>query len=199
MLKKQGLVSSWSERTNFWAGSLERRKQRKQSKAQEIFTRPTQMNANATTVKYTQHLSILHPNMAEKYPVFPFAFVFAFALLRFTRTRVKFKRNQPKDKCMRRLKNFVLLSYLDLKIEVAHTYVFLLQRCSFEPTLRFLRFRCVTEWLSSFVAGLQEMSGSKRGAWRERRIIQPKNDLIRKPKCRVSQRRTVDEVSILKS
>ena len=28
------------------------------------------MNANASTVKYTLHLSILHPNMAEEYPVF---------------------------------------------------------------------------------------------------------------------------------
>lgn len=51
----------------------------------------------------------------------------------------------------------------------------------------------------AFVAGLQEMRGSKRGASRERISIQPKADLVRKPKCRVSQRRTVDEVSILKS
>lgn len=51
----------------------------------------------------------------------------------------------------------------------------------------------------AFVAGLQEMTGSKRGARRERRSVQPKTDLVRKPKYRVSQRRTVDEVSILRS
>ena len=50
----------------------------------------------------------------------------------------------------------------------------------------------------AFVAGLQEMTGSKRGARRERRSVQPKTDLVRKPKYRVSQRRTVDEVSILR-
>ena len=54
-------------------------------------TRPTQMNANASTVKYTLHLSILHPNMAEEYPVFHCAFVFAFVLSQFI--RVKCKRN----------------------------------------------------------------------------------------------------------
>ena len=38
------------------------------------------MNANASTVKYTQQLSILHPYMAKEYPVFHCAFVFAFVL-----------------------------------------------------------------------------------------------------------------------
>ena len=51
----------------------------------------------------------------------------------------------------------------------------------------------------AFVAALQEMRGSKRGARRGRISIQPKTNLVRKPKCRVSQLRAVDEVSISKS
>ena len=52
-----------------------------------------------------------------------------------------------------------------------------------------------------FVADLvlQEMRGSKRGGRRERSSIQPKTDLVRNPKCRVSQRWSVDELAILKS
>ena len=47
----------------------------------------------------------------------------------------------------------------------------------------------------AFVAGLQEMRGSKHGARRERISIQPKADLVQKPKCRVSQRRTPRRVN----
>ena len=54
-----------------------------------MFTRATQINANASTVKYTQHLSILHPYMAKEYPVFHCAFLFAFALSQFTRPEMQ--------------------------------------------------------------------------------------------------------------
>ena len=151
-----------------------------------MFTRPTQMNANASTVKYTQHLSILHRNMVEEHPVFHFACMYLRLCSHlWNANAISLKTSVCTDSktwCLSRGSSHVCFLALALLVWTCPSF------CSFPMRHRM-----------AFVAGLQEMTGSKRGARRERRSVQLKTDLVRKPKYRVSQRRTVDEVSILRS